>query len=317
MTQPAPTTLFNRSCTIRVGDVQISSIGQQAGLDVWFSVKRSLKPRTPNTCDLRFFNLKDSTRKAIEQAAQPLAPPGGSAASAVRTSGKGKNAVTTADNTGTPVTISAGYVGSESLIFQGALRAAQTMTDGATTTTELTTGEGDSAAILARTSFHFGAGASAYTVALQLLSDMGCGMGNTASVANILKSAPAYKYGVTIKGRSSHHLADLAASCGLEVTLPKGIPQWLPLGQPLPGQAYLLQTTPTNTGVIGSPSVDTKGVLSIDVEMLPGIAPGISIVVQTSYLSGLYRVTSVETIGDTHGVDWKHSIEASRLGNAP
>jgi hypothetical protein len=79
----------------------------------------------------------------------------------------------------------------------------------------------------------------------------------------------------------------------------------------------LLQTTPTNTGVIGSPSVDTKGVLTIETLLLPGLAPGQPIVVKTAYISGLYRVTAIETTGDVAGNDWKHAIEAKRYGLAP
>jgi hypothetical protein len=312
---PESIQLLNRSCVVTVGSVQISNIGQQLGLDVWFQVKRSLKPKSPNTCDLRLMNLSDATRKAIEQSAQPLPPPGGGPPTAKVPAKGGQGNLQ--DNTGTPVTIVAGYVGNASLIFQGALRSAQTVTDGATTTTELQTGDGDNAAILARTTFNFGAGTNAYQVALQLLKDMGCGVGNIASVQNVLKGAPAYGAGVTLKGSSYDILTDLARSCGLEVTLQKGIPQWLLLGQPLSGQSYLLQTVPVNTGVIGEPTVDTTGVLSIECLMAPGIIPGSTVVVKTSYINGLYRVTSLETTGDTAGADWKHSIEGKYVGLAP
>lgn len=302
---PLPTAidLLERSCTVTVGKTQVTNIGQELGLNVWFSVKKSLKARSPQTCDVRLMNLSDATRKAIEQSAQPLGPPGGGAPGA--------------DNTATPVKIVAGYVGGTSTVFLGQLRSAQTTTDGATTTTELQTGDGDAAAILARSTHCFGAGANAYMVAQQLIKDMGCGAGNIATVATILKGSPVYQKGVVLKGNSLDHLCDLALNCGLEVTLQSGNLQWVSMGQPLAGQAYLLQTTPTNTGVIGSPSVDTKGVLSIETLMMPGIVPGIPIVVKTDYISGLYRITSVETTGDIRGEDWRHSIEAKRYGLAP
>lgn len=297
--------LVNRSSVVTVGPVQVSNIGQQIGLRAWFQVRRSLKPGEPNTCDLRLYNLSDDTRKAIEQAAQPIAPPGGGAPGA--------------DTTATPVKIVAGYVGASATVFLGELRSAQTIkTEEGDTVTELTTGDGDSAAILARAPGKcFGAGANAYQVAQYLLAQMGCGVGNIATVRSILTSAPCYQRGVVLKGRAYELLRDLALSCGLEVTVQGGVAQWLSQGEPLGGQAYVLSTTPTNTGVVGSPTVDTKGVLSLKTLLLPGLAPGAPIVVKTTYISGLYRITSIETTGDTRAGDWYHAIEAKRIGLAP
>lgn len=300
---PPSVQLFERSCTLTVGPVQIANAGQQSGLAVWFQARRSLKPGEPATADVRVYNLSDSTRKAIEAAAQPLAPPGGSAPGAVPSA--------------TPVSIVAGYVGATSTIFIGELRSAQTVQDGADTVTELTTGDSDTAAVLARSTHCFGAGANAFLVATKLLSDMGVGPGNIATVAAVLRAAPCYQKGVVLKGASYDLLVDLASSCGLEVTIQGGVAQWLSLGRPLGGQAYLLQTDPVNTGVLGSPSVDTKGVLSIETLMLPGIGPGSPIVVKTAYISGLYRVTAIETTGDVSGADWGHKIEGKRIGDAP
>jgi len=316
---PTSVSLFNRSCTVQIGPVSVSNIGQQAGLDVWFNVRKSLKPKTPNTADIRLYNLSDSTRKAIEQAAQPLPPPGGSATSKPVSTVVAPDKSGILDNTGTPVTITAGYVGATALIFQGALRSAQTVTDGPDTVTELSTGDGDSSAILARTSYNFGAGATAYSVAKQLISDMKCGAGNTDSsqIKTSLQSAPPYTAGVVLKGSSFEILCELATSCGLEVVLHNGVPLWLVAGQPTPGNAYLLQTVPQNTGVIGSPSVDTKGVLSIETLMLPGIVVGGPIQVETQYIKGLYRVCSAEWTGATSGNDFKISLEAKRYGLAP
>jgi hypothetical protein len=301
---PSPSIqLFERSCTVTVGTTQIANVGQKTSLHVWFQVRRSLKPRDPNTCDLRIWNLSDTTRKAIEQAAQPLPPPGGSPPGAPLKA--------------TPVRIDAGYVGNTSTIFLGELRSAQTVRDGPSdTVTELTTGDGDDAAILSRSSAALGAGTTAYLVAQQLLGDMGCGVGNIATVRSVLQASTAYPKGVALKGASFDLLCDLAASCGLEVTIQGGVAQWLSRGRPLGGQAYLLQTTPQNTGVIGEPTVDTKGVLSIQTLMLPGLAPGQPVSVSTAYISGLYRVVSFETTGDSAGDDWTHSLECKRYGLA-
>jgi hypothetical protein len=294
----APFQLINRSCTITVGTTQIANIGQQIGIDVWFQVKKSLKG-TPNTADLRLYGLSEATRKGLEQSTQTSPSPA---------SGPG------ASNTLVPVQIDAGYVGSTSTIFLGEMRSAQTSTDGPDTVTELTTGDGDQAAILARSTASFGAGANAYSVAQQLLRDMGCGAGNIATVAPILKASPLFQRGVVLKGSSLDHLLDLARSCALEVTVQGGVAQWCSLGQPLGGEAYSLSSS---TGLIGSPSVDTKGTLSVEMLMAPGILPGKPIVMDALYVKGLFRICSAEWTGDTSGNDWKIALECKRYGLAP
>ena len=301
MTQPGGgIQLFNRSSTVTVGPVSISNIGQELGLDVWFNVKRSLRPKQPNTADIRLYNLADARRKAIEAAAQPFPASVGPPVKPGEPRG-----------TYTPVSIVAGYVGSTEEIFFGEMRTAQTVIDGPDTVLEMTTGDGDTATILSRISFSFGAGINAYVVAQKLCSSMGLGVGNIATVAAQLRSSPAYKSGVVLKGNPMHHLVDLAKSCGLEVSVHKGVAQWQVLGQPLGGQAYVISA---DTGMIGSPSVDTAGNLNFECLLIPGIKPGASVQMQATYVTGTYRIISVETTGDTSGNDWKHSVEARRPG---
>lgn len=301
MTQPSILE-FGRSSTITVASVQIQNIGQKTGLHAWFQARRSIKPNEPNTCDLRLWNLAPASRKAIESAAAPIGGPA---------TGPG------AQPKAVPVKIEAGYVGAggTSTIFLGEMRSAQTIRDhGTDDITELTTGDGDQAVILARSTAAFGKGANALTVAQQLLADMKLGQGNLGTVAAILQAQPLYGGGVVLKGSSWEHLQDLCTSCGLEVSCQGGVAQFTSLGQPLPGQAYRLSS---DTGLLGSPSVDTKGVLSCETQMLPGLRPGASIVMDAKYVKGTYRIISIETTGDTWGDDWRHQIEAKRVGLAP
>lgn len=299
MTQPAvvapPIPLSNRAAIVTVGTVEIDNIGQQQGLDVWFHVRRSLRPKEPNTCDLRIYNLSDDSRKAIEASSSPApgpAQPGG-------------------NNNVTPVRIDAGYVDSMSNIFLGEMRSAQTMMDGPDTVTELTTGDGDFAAVIARLNMSFTKGSNAYTVARAMLAAMKLGNGNLESVANVLRQSPLYGNGVVIKGNAMSILKDLATAVGLEVSIQGGVAQFLTLGQPLAGQAYEISS---DTGMIGSPSVDTKGTLTVTTLMLPGIVPGSPIQMNAKYVQGLFRVISIETTGDTKEKEWQHLIEARKYG---
>lgn len=287
--------LFSRASRVTVGTVEISNIGQQQGLDVWFQVRRSLKAKEPNTCDLKIWNLSDTSRKSIEQSAQPVpsiaAAPG-------------------APNTVVPVKIEAGYEGNMSTIFFGEMRSAQTVRDGDDFVTELQTGDGDEAIAVARVSASLGP-TNAYAVAQQLLKAMGSGQGNLASVASVLRGSTLYQQGGALKGNPAAILTDLCASVGLEFSLQGGQAQFLSLGQPLDGSAYELSS---DTGLIGEPSVDTKGVLCCMTLMLPGLKPGQLVYMNSLFVQGNYRIASMVTVGDTAGNDWSHKIEAKREG---
>lgn len=305
MTGSASLQLESRSCTVTVGAVSISNIGAAAGLDIWFQVKRSLKPNQPNTCQLRIRNLSPTTRAAI------AASTTGTVA-ALTTKGSAKTASKTKASASAtvPVTVTAGYVGGTSVLFAGQLRSAQTSKDGADDVTELTTGDGDEAALVARSTGSYGKGSNAYLVALAVINDMGIGPGNIQSFKSQLQSGPMFAQGVVLKGNSLDRLVAIAWGCGLEVTIQQGVLQWTKLGMPVGQTAYVLSTNP-NTGVIGSPTIDTKGVLSVQTLLLPGLKPGLPIQVSSTYLpQALYRIISIETTGDTAGDDWGHAIEA-------
>lgn len=292
--------ILNRSSTITVGTTQIQNIGQQRGLDVEFEVKSTLKPKEPNTCDLKIWNLSEGTRKAIEQASQPLkgitAPPKGTAKVV-------------------PVQIVAGYLGHTSTIFLGEMRSAQTVTDGPNLVTELNTGDGDDALVLQRINVALPAGTTASKAIQALLGQMGCGLGNlmSSNVQGALAASSAFQGGAVLKGNAADRIANLCASVGLEFSLQGGQAQFLPLGQPLGGQAYKLSPS---TGLVGSPTVDTKGVLSCVAFILPGLVCGGPIDLDSENAQGLYRIVSITYKGATAGAEWYAQIEALRYGQS-
>lgn len=284
-------TLFGRACRITAGNVAVERIGQELGLDVWFQVRRSLKPGDPNTADLKLYNLSRDTLQSLAKSSQKIpaiAQAPGAPASV------------------TPVKIEAGYVGNMSTLFLGEMRSAQTVREKDDFVTELQTGDGDAAQQL-RANVSLPPGTNAYNVAVQLLGVMQKGQGNLATVADALRASTMYQQGAVVKGNAFDLLVSLCRSNGLECSIQNGKPQFLSLGQPVAGQAYKLSS---DSGLIGEPSVDTKGVLSCMTLMLPGLRPGMPIVMDSEFVQGTYRIVSIETTGDTNGDDWSHKIEA-------
>jgi hypothetical protein len=299
---------FNRSSTVTVGTTQIQNIGQQRGLRVAFNVKRSLKAKEPNTCDLKIWGLAPSTLAAFATSAQKTtlvaAPPTGIPGAL----GQPVKVI--------PVQIDAGFVGQTATIFLGEMRSAQTVRSGPETITELNTGDGDVALGLQRMNAAFTAGTTPLAIVQALLAQAGLGTGNLAAVQSAFTQAQGtlFARGVAFKGNPAQALADICQGLGLEFSIQNGAAQFLSLGQPLAGQAYLLSPA---TGLIGSPTVDSAGILSCMTFILPGLNPGAPIQIESAYIQGTFRILSVEFDGDTWGNDWYCKITGASMGVAP
>ena len=300
--------IFNRSSTITVGPLSIKNIGSQSGLDVSFQIKSSLKSKEPNHCDLKVWNLSADSLMQLGMSAQPstivAAPPTGVPSA----NGQPVQII--------PVRIDAGYVGHTSTIFLGELRSAQSVTDGPDIVTELNTGDGDVALQLQRISANFAQGSTPLAVVQALLTQMGTGQGNLAAVKSLFQNAQGalFQSGAVLKGNAATHLSDICSSVGVEFSIQGGQAQFLPLGQPLAGQAYLLSP---GTGLVGTPTVDTAGICSCTSFILPGLVPGSPIQVSSVFVNGLFRIVSCEWVGETRGNSWYCKIEAQRFGLAP
>jgi hypothetical protein len=299
---------YDRSSTVTIGSTQIANIGRQRGLDVGFSVKRTLKAKEANTCDLKVWGLSEASRKAIEQASQKSTiiakPPAG----IPNVAGKPVNVI--------PVRIDAGYVGHTSTIFLGEMRSGQSVTDGPDIVTELDTGDGDTALALQRINQSFGVGTTPLAIARALLAQMGVGNGNLAAAIAVFNRAPGamFQKGLVLKGNASDHLIDICASVGLEFSVQNGQARFLPTGAPLAGQAYVLSS---DTGLVGTPSVDTQGIVSFMTFILPGIEPGAPVQIDSAFVQGLFRIIDVQITGETFGNDWYCRCEGARYGVAP
>lgn len=274
--------LFRRVANVTVGSTNVT------GLDVEFRIKKHVK-KEPNTCDLKIWNLSEKTRKSIE-AAVP-----NSASQAV------------------PVIISAGYANATATLFSGELRSAQTTRQKEDNITELSTGDGDKAITQTRLTVSLGAGSTSSQGLRKILTALGVGQGNLAKAINLLEQNAAvgqmFVKGAVLRGSASDIMSDFCRSAGLEWSVQNGNAQFLALGQPLDGQAILIDAS---HGMENSPTVDTKGILSFKCRLIPGIVPGCKVSMNARYVQGGYRVISCEYSGSTKGGDWGIEVEADR-----
>ncbi len=276
--------LFGRRWSITIDKLQITE------LDMNFHVKKSIKPE-PNTCDLTVFNLNPKQRATLEE---------------IRPKKK--------DLVGIPVKIEAGYEEAQSLIWLGDLRTVETTLDGSEWVTDLSSGDGEKAKKKARVAQSFGPGTSPDTVLRALAHAMGIGVGNLEffaqkqlfdSLARQIASQ-----GIVLSGSAAAHLTRWAESSDLEWSIQDGAIQFTDRGKPLPGQVVLLNA---GSGLIGTPSVDNEGLLTVKMLMIPDVIPGSLLVLDSERIKGNYRIQKADYEGDTTGTPWYITAICERI----
>ncbi len=272
--------LFNRSIKLTIG-TGITGL-ELEGFRIAFEIEKNLKPE-PNTAEIIVYNLNEDHRKLLE------------------------------DSEKIPVQLIAGYDGQDAQIFFGNLRRAYTEYDGTDFTTTITSGDGEKEKQKVKIDKSFPPKTPVSTVIREIATSLGIGTGNLElAIATARLSgtgATLIPGGMTFTGNASRELTALLSACGLEWSVQDGEFQILTLNQFLIGDAIILAP---QTGLIGSPSVDNEGVLSAVSLLIPGLAPGKIIIIQSRFVTGQFRIEAIGYSGDTHGNDWIADIEAKR-----
>ena len=108
--------------------------------------------------------------------------------------------------------------------------------------------------------------------------------------------------GAALRGNGARRMTDLCRSCGLEWSVQDGELQLLNIGQAL--STTLAIQLDSTTGLIGSPSVDSQGALSLTCLLIPGLAPGVLLNVHSEFVKGGYRIEKIRYEGNTAGQEW-------------
>jgi len=278
------TRLFKRSARITISTLEIvvDPASPGAHLDVAFHVERSLKPE-PNTAELQVWNLNPDNRLALEELGK------------------------------VPVQIDAGYEEQTALIYLGTMRTVFTTRNGPDLVTSIQSGDGEKEYEQSRINVALSAGVSNSDAFKQVAKALGVSLGNleSAEVAGRLATSPAlFPQGTVLSGQVSQVVTELALSVGLEWSIQNGALQLLPLAQSIAGSAVYLSP---ETGLVGSPSVDSEGILTAQALLIPDLFPGRVIDLESENLSGTFRVEKAAYTGDTAGDDWYVDVEAKKL----
>ena len=277
------TQLFKRSVDVVVGSKRIT------GLDCAFEIEKTLNAE-PNKCSLKIWNLAEDTRAAFEQ----LAPR--------------KRWMTK----GIPTRIEAGYGNDRAPLWLGALRTVPPALHGPDWVTSMDSGDGYLAFQNARVNLSYGPMTPVDTVLQALVRQLGVGVGNLAQALAQLKVngvGKLYPHGVVISGSVAQELSDFCLSAGLEWSIQDGVLQILDRGQALRGKALRVSS---DTGMIGSPSVDVDGIATLKTLLIPGVRVGCMLVLDTARIKGTYRLMKATWSGDTSSDDWIIQMQARK-----
>ena len=276
------TLLYRRSARVVIDTIELVLDPEHLdqSLDFAFSVERSLKPE-PNNAEIQVWNLNPDHRSQLEEL----------------------------DKVG--CTVEAGYTEKSAQIFSGTLRTVFTAQEGSDLVTNIQSGDGKKQYQQSRVNISIAKGTPNDTAVEQVVKALGIGVGNLATQKAALAATPAlFPAGGVLSGSASQILTRIVQSLGFEWSIQEGALQLLKLKTPLGPTATLLKS---DTGLIGSPSVDTKGILTAQTLLIPEIFPGRLLVLESVRLSGNYRVEKCVYSGNTAADDWYIDIEAKKI----
>jgi hypothetical protein len=267
------TELFGRRVRVQVDELLIE------GLDVAFEIVKSLSAKTPNSAEIRIWNLNAEHRKHLQELEKVF------------------------------VSLEAGYEQGTSLLFRGDLRDVLSTREGTNWLTTITSDSGRRAR-KRRILKSFAPGASVQDVLLAAAKAMGVRLGNTSAKTVAAKvqgtQASAFFNGYALAGAIERELDRLARSCGLEWSIQDDELQFLDQGRPL--QELGIELTP-ETGLIGSPEPGNKGITEARCLMIPDLYPGRRVKLTSEHVTGIYRVETTRHLGGTAERDWYVELE--------
>lgn len=263
---------FIRRAVVQVGDQRFED------LRVVFDVTRSLS-RSENTAEVVIYNLTKQNRETLVAADR------------------------------VPVVILAGYVdtGVEQ-VFSGLLERVTVEREGADVATRMSSGDGPPAKIPLRA---HAPDADLGAVFGQLVTDLGAGgigAGNSRAVQRALRGRSLGSGGTTTSEDPREALDQLLIPAGFEASIQAGAIQVAEIGAVVAGTAPVISPA---TGLEGRASKKERRRVAFKAKIIPGIAPGRRVVLQSEDVSGTFRVESARWVGDTRGGGWSVEVEAS------
>ena len=281
--------LFGRTMTLTLGTTQIKCVqaasptnptaSAPGGLAVVFRVKKNLKPE-PNNVEIKVWNLAPSTRQTLQQAKL------------------------------IPVQLDVGYGGDNHTIYLGQLRSATSEIDGPNIITSISSGDNEQAFAANRVKLQIPSQASAAQILGLAGQALGVGAGNLAQ-AQAQATAGTGGPARVLHGFASKVFGTLTRANGQQWSVQDGALQVMPIGSSIGSPATAVKLSAAS-GMIGSPTIDNKGIVKVESLIQPGLTPGLPVVIAGVALQGAFRIEDSEFNGATWGDPWTATLHCRK-----
>ncbi len=201
----------------------------------------------------------------------------------------------------------AGYGNDPPLLFVGDLRGfTDNTTNNLETTTKIEGTDGGYKITDTRFSRSYPEGTDIRTPVQDMVRALSLGDGNLRELgAFVLGGRTTLATSKTFHGLCSDQLTRFLRSMGITWSIQNGAVQLLRYGATLQRTGVMLSKT---TGLISAAYVDRRTV-KVVAFLIPEIAPGYRIGIDSERVQGWFRVHSVKYAGDSHGGDWLCEVE--------
>lgn len=276
------TQLFRRYVKLSVDTLAVSP-----ELRIKFKAVKSYKP-TCNECTVEIYGLSPEHRSELSRVKSPI------------------------------IRLAAGYgkgdTGLTQLFYGHAIHVKHEIV-GADIITTVSTTDGGEKKQKARVNISFGPGTKTGTVLQQIARALGLNPGNVDTIAreiNLTAKADIYSEGTVVSGSAANELGHLCRSCGYDWSIQDETIQIRKIGQA--AEKFSVELSP-NTGLIDSPSLSSKGVLSGTCLLFKAgvgldLVPGRLIHLDSAFVKGQFILAKTESSGDNYADEWFCQFEA-------
>lgn len=254
---------YGRTWQLRAGTLDISA------LDITYDVKKTAKSE-PNTAQIQVFGLSEKSRTLL------------SASKSIN------------------VSLAVGYQGRNSVIYLGQTRGGVTRKEQPEMITTLETGDSEKNHRASEVKAAVGPSLPIGQALSLIARSLGVKLGNVQQAAAKIqaKGVALFPVETAFTGFSAQALTDFCSAAGLEWSVQDGALQIIDRGGALDAKPYILDST---SGLIGSPNVDQKGIVSATALCLPDVRPGLRVIFASRFVKGVYRIEEVQHTGDSRG----------------
>lgn len=272
------TQLFKRDVKVIAGPLTIeprTELGEnQTILKMSFDITKT-NNREPNKAELIIWNLQEGSRSKLEE--QDL-----------------------------EVIIEAGYIDERNQIFKGDIETTTISKSSVDWVTNLELGDGSKQIQSARINESFRGPQTPGQMLKKAAAALGLNTGNLDTKSADISVLKEFINNVILSGKAADVLDEISSAMGLNFSVQDKSLQFLSTGEALPGVPVPLSV---GTGLLGSPSVGEKDIVTATSLLNGRIKPGCKVTLESLLVNGTFVAQKVQHVGDTWGDEWTTSME--------